>query len=43
MTLPAQIQFKNDLKKHYKDTLFKELLATMAELNKKFEKEAQNG
>jgi|TARA_R100000084_G_scaffold39954_2_gene16400 hypothetical protein len=43
MTLPAQIQFKNDLKEHYKDTLFKELLATMAELNKKFEKEAQNG
>ena len=43
MTLPAQIKFKNDLKEHYKDTLFKELLATMAELNKKFEKEAQNG
>jgi len=43
MTLPTQIQFKNDLKEHYKDTLFKELLETMAELNKKFEKETQNG
>jgi len=42
MTLPTQIQFKNDLKEHYKDTLFKELLETMAELNKKFEKETQN-